>query len=292
MPNRNAVLILADAFDAHADVVTSKLKALGTDCYRFDLDVNSLKSSVISFDGYRWAIAQSGYDLTSDEVGAVWCRKATVSLTSEHEEGRSNGFRIWRSEWNRVLCGLYSELRGRPWLNPLQQSSLADNKYYQLSIAKSVGLSVPEYITSNSPGDLRSFADQGARTALKLMSQDLYRADDGTALGLYVNTIGPDDIADFASEGENPITLQRYIEKQYEVRYTFIGDKHFVCKIDSQASPRTAIDWRRYDIPKTPHFRISPPSDIRLAVETLMQKLGIAYGAADFIVDKNSKWWF
>ena len=61
---------------------------------------------------------------------------------------------------------------------------------------------------------------------------------------------------------ENPITLQEYINKKYEVRYTVVGNQHLACKIDSQMSQRANIDWRRYDLKNTPHYAIDIPSEI------------------------------
>ena len=169
---------------------------------------------------------------------------------------------------------------------------MADNKYHQLRLARDLGLSVPEYITSNEPESLRYFTKQNQTCAMKLMSQDLYRSASGVALGLYVNIVNQDDFQDFGSDGENPITIQKYINKKYEVRCTYIADQHFVCKIDSQSSSRTTVDWRRYDVPRTPHSAMTPPEQIRQWVNALSLQLGIVFGAADFIADEDDKWWF
>lgn len=289
---KNVILILSDNFDEHATVVTSELDSMGADYFRFNLDVNSLKDSNIDFNGAEWRITQAGKSLQGSAVATVWCRKATVTVTSEHEDDKSNGFRIWRSEWNRVLYGFYSSLRFLVWLNPLQKSALADNKYYQLAIASEIGLIVPPFVSSNSLDNLKAFFIQHGDCAFKMMSQDLYRSSDGTARGLYVNRLSVAELADFSNSGENPITLQKYIEKNYEVRYTIVDKSHFVCKIESQASERTAIDWRRYDIPKTPHLSITPPTQIREKISALVERLGLNFGAIDFIVDQNDKWWF
>jgi hypothetical protein len=51
-----------------------------------------------------------------------------------------------------------------------------------------------------------------------------------------------------------PLTIQDYIEKAYELRVTVVGDRDFACKIDLQApGGNTSVDWRRYNIPKTPN---------------------------------------
>ena len=108
MSNRDIILVLTDAFDEHANVVIPKLDLSGKRHFRLNLVVSSLQLTKILFDGLSWTVIQNGLRLQSEHVGAVWCRRATVSVTSEHEDDHSNGFRIWKSEWNRVLYGLYA----------------------------------------------------------------------------------------------------------------------------------------------------------------------------------------
>ena len=100
------------------------------------------------------------------------------------------------------------------------------------------------------------------------------------------------DLQNFNNIGENPIFLQKYIEKSYEVRYTVVGDNHHVCKIDSQKSNIANIDWRRYDIPNTPHYPISPPIKIKNMITKFMKNFDLSFGALDFIVTPNGNWIF
>lgn len=79
---------------------------------------------------------------------------------------------------------------------------------------------------------------------------------------------------------------------KYEVRYTVVGDKHFACAIESQESERAKIDWRRYDIPNTPHREIKICEVIKDNVSALKLEMNLQYGALDFIVDENDDWWF
>lgn len=49
------------------------------------------------------------------------------------------------------------------------------------------------------------------------------------------------------------------------------------------------MDWRRYDIANTPHFKIEPPKEVRSMVSKLMEKLQMEYGTLGFIVSKNGE---
>lgn len=90
----------------------------------------------------------------------------------------------------------------------------------------------------------------------------------------------------------SPFIVQNYIQKKYEVRYTFVNGEHFVCKIESQLSDKSRIDFRRYDFANTPYLAIKAPEKIKDMVTMLMHRLNLNYGALDFIVDPNDNWYF
>lgn len=166
------ILILADAFDTHADVVEQRLKEIGARPFRFNLDVDALLKTAMRFDGESWHIEQAEVSAASREFRCVWPRRLTVSLTLEQQtEPETRSFRLWRSEWNRCLYGLYASLRPKFWMNPIANSALADNKYYQFAIAKSVGFNLPPMISSNVKADLVSFVEEHNEAAVKFMSK-------------------------------------------------------------------------------------------------------------------------
>lgn len=286
------ILVVTDQHDKHADHVIGKLLTRSLPVFRLNLDVESLKRTIISYRAGEWQLSVGDESVEGREVKCVWCRRSTVSLDAEQQVDLSNGFRMWRSEWNRVLFGFYNALSAARWLNNLRDSTLADNKYYQYIMARDCNLKLPETITSNNRNALLAFATYHKEVALKFMSQELYTMENGSVAGLYVNKLTAEQLSDFAECSENPITLQRYIEKLYEVRYTVVDGDHLVCKIDSQKSSRASVDWRRYDIANTPHVAIVPPTDIADKITTFMKVLKLSFGALDFIVDCDDIWWF
>lgn len=124
------------------------------------------------------------------------------------------------------------------------------------------------------------------------MSQEFYSMPDGSFAGLYVNKVSAEALEEFNDKDENPIVLQKFISKAYEVRYTVVGNDHHVCRIDSQKSLIANIDWRKYDIANTPHYAISPPDEIKIKVNQLLEKLGLEFGALDFVVSPDGTWHF
>lgn len=275
------ILIISDANDVHADVVEEKLISLNKNVFRFNLDVNSLKKTYITFNEDKWTIYQNGRSINNSKIKVVWFRRAFVELLLEEKDIKDSDFLLWKNEWNKILLGFYLSISKIPTLCPLKSSYAAENKFLQFSIAKSIGFNIPDFITSNDKSLLRQFIkSNNNNVVLKLHHQDFYKINN-KYMGIYVNKITMDMLNDFELEDENPITLQKYIEKSYEVRYTVVGNEHFCCKIDSQRSDRTKVDWRRYDIPNTPHIKINAPRDIKDKVTMLMERLNLNYGAMD-----------
>lgn len=287
------LLIISDKYDVHADVVQKKLLMHDVKNFRINLDVDSLKKTKITRKDNRWVFINENADkISSDQVSTVWCRRPFVHLNLEEKESKETALKIWRNEWNRTLLGLYADLEQKNWLSPLRNSLRGENKYLQLNLAVQAGLSIPLSITSNVKTELLEFAAKFENVVFKVMEQEIYTDSEKNPVGIYANKISVGDLLDFNVEDENPIFLQEYINKSYEVRYTVVNGQHFVCKIDSQKSTISRDDWRRYDLANTPYLIITPPEEIKQKVNFFMQSLGINYGALDFIVTPTGDWVF
>jgi glutathione synthase/RimK-type ligase-like ATP-grasp enzyme len=286
------ILVLSDQFDEHADVVIKKLLNRGVEVFRLNLDTESLRNTIVTFNGSSWTIRTKMGQIQSQEISCVWLRRAFVGMSLQEQNVKDPNCKIWRGEWNKTLLGFYSSIRSIPWLNPLKEAYRAENKYFQMEKAKQVGLTTPPTIVSNDRKQLLAFTREHEHVVMKLMYQDFYGDDHGNIKGIYVNRLTHADLEGFGDSSENPIVLQAYIPKGYEVRYTVVGSSHHVCRIDSQRSRIANIDWRRYDIPNTPHLPMEPPLSIREKVTELLNELGINFGALDFIVTPSEDWYF
>jgi glutathione synthase/RimK-type ligase-like ATP-grasp enzyme len=286
------ILVITDANDAHANHVIDKIEQEGLEYFRLNIDVHSLLNTSYTFANGMFKIQQFGKNLDVKGISCVWNRRTFVELLLDESYDQDADFKLWKNEWNKTLIGIYNSLKDIPWLNPWRLAFMAENKYLQMEVAHNLNFKLPNTIISNSISDLKSFVSSNDQVVLKLMNQDFYKTGENEFKGIYVNKISLEDLDKFGDSKENPIVLQKYIEKLFEVRYTVVADEHFVCKIDSQASKIANVDWRRYDIPHTPHSAIEPPDYIKDKVILFMKELNIEYGALDFIVDRNGEWYF
>lgn len=285
------ILILTDKFDAHADIVIRKLNQEKIKYFRLDLDVESLSNTTVTFQNFVWEIQQNE-TISSNDIKKVWCRRPFVELSLQEQSNDDIDFKIWKNEWNKTLLGLYNSLKKIPWLNPLRKAYKGENKYYQMEIAKNIGFNFPETLISNDKIKINTFVEKHGKVLFKLMAQEIYDLGNENFQGLFTNVITKDEITNFSDRSENPIVLQEYIEKKYEVRYTVVDKEHLVCKIESQYSEKAKYDWRRYDVANTPHYQMNPPEEVKRLVSLMFDKLGLEFGALDFIVTKEDEWFF
>jgi len=236
------ILILSDKKDVHADAVVKGLLDGSESFFRLNLDVESLVETQVKFENGRWEISQSNGMLNSSQITCVWNRRTFVELLLEETYDQTADFKIWKNEWNKFLVGFYASLNSLQWLNPWRLNFIAENKFLQLETAKRIGFNVPELIVSNRKSELEGFLKKYPDAVLKLMHQDFYKTGENEFKGFFVNKITLKDFEKFSDSGENPIVLQQYIEKAFEVRYTVVGTRHFVCKIDSQKSEKSRVD--------------------------------------------------
>jgi glutathione synthase/RimK-type ligase-like ATP-grasp enzyme len=121
------------------------------------------------------------------------------------------------------------------------------------------------------------------------------RGEDGKKLNiaLYTRLLRTEEVLAGIDQVANcPFTLQDYIEKDFELRITVVGEKVFACRMDTQKSSKSKEDFRRYDLDNTPHTAFTLPLDIEDRCRLLTRRLGLYFGAIDMIVDPKGSYHF
>ncbi|MEX0931860.1 MAG: hypothetical protein WDZ88_03875 [Candidatus Paceibacterota bacterium] len=191
-----------------------------------------------------------------------------------------------RFKWSETLWSLDSLLHLLPckWINTLDDiERLNCNKLLQQMHAARAGLATPRTSVSNSPESVIGFcAKHSNRLLLKLIGYT--KLDPNDMMVVYSELFELNELKGSADSIHYcPIFAQEYISKQYEYRVMVIGDEVHACRIDSQASKKTQIDWRHYDFENVAHTKADLPPEISMQLITLMNSLGLKYGAIDMI---------
>lgn len=283
--SRRLVLIVGQRPDPHIDAVCTALEEAGARVVLLDRHAADDFCIRYSPQGIQVRGRVSGREIDLARAGSVWWR-VKPAPSSEFPGGSATveeAFR-WR-EWKAFLRGLAAALPRARWVNPLQAHYRAANKIYQLSLARAVGLDIPETAVTNSPRQALRLFERRRRVVYKTLSSFLIPPD-----GIvFTNEVTRRQVREEAHAILlAPCIFQECVDKAHELRATVVGDRVVCVRIDSQSAEQTALDWRR----DQSREMYSPDGLSRLTQRRLLafhRRAGLVYGAYDFIVRPDGR---
>jgi glutathione synthase/RimK-type ligase-like ATP-grasp enzyme len=290
-----AVLMISTKLDPHVDAVLTRLHARGEPSFRLNTDhfheeyriaMTDEPTGAIRIDD-RWG-RQCEFP---HSVRSVWMRKPEDPLPPPgvEDEGVVNFVR----DEMRELMGFLPVDRRVLWVNNPDDNRRHQRKYPQLRLARSLGLRVPRSIITNDAGEAAAFfatCPGGVICKPMLMGSHYIGGEHHVA---YTRTVAPGEFDQLkASIPLCPTYLQEKIIKEHELRVTFIGDRVFTCRIDSQGVAGAEEDWRAVDTHKLPHTMVKLPDTIEQALRDYLAACGLLFGAFDLIVTPEGDYVF
>lgn len=266
------ILIITCSYDKTIDYIIEKNK-YRANFFRFNVDL--FADYGITISNSYWEISYRNNTINSNTTLSIYYRKPTFPDTSDFAPEYR---RIINSDILAIIDGLANSFSGvvltKPYL--LRQ---AENKIFQLIYAKSHSILMPKSFIGNNDY-WKCINDQ---RIIKPISVGKIETSSGIAI-IQTNLMHENDSYD--SPELTPVYIQEYIKKSFEVRITVVDDDFFAVKIVSD----NMIDWRagnnnQYEI-------IDIPIEIKKCIKMMMKDFQLRFGAIDYIVDVDGKWYF
>jgi glutathione synthase/RimK-type ligase-like ATP-grasp enzyme len=143
-------------------------------------------------------------------------------------------------------------------------------------------------VITNDPAGAQRFLGEVGRAIYKPFGGSGVYDTDGVRQ-VYATLVGPGD-CDEESIARTMHLFQEWIPKAYEVRLTVVDTQLFAARIDA-ASDAAHVDWRS-DYDNLSYAVVDVPDDVVRGVRSLMQRLGLRFGALDFVVSPDETWHF
>jgi len=288
------ILLITNKDDVTTDFVVNRLNKIGAAYYR--LNTEDLVSSVgvnldIGENKYMLIDHQRNQKLSLSSVKSVYYRRPglpemNVGSLSEGEVEFVN------REAAYVLEGIYKILNDRFWISPVTSIREAENKIYQLLVARDIGFEIPKSLITTLQDKAEAFLE-GLKGDCVIKPIRNGKVDDlGNPMVVFTSLITADDIGLLDGVNDCPTFLQSKIEKVADIRVTVVGKRVFPARIHSQEFQETMIDWRKGENAKIRHERIQLPSEIEGKCIELTERLGLHFGAIDFVLDKRMRYVF
>lgn len=292
------VLIVTYADDAHAERLGQELARLGV--RPVAVPRGSISAWRFEAEGDRLLITPPGETaLDARSFRAAFLRCLPRSSDFGSEDGKTDLA-------PEAYVGLQREALFFDWLHTLSLHipffsgvaavSRSSGKIFQRALAQRVGLATPEEYTGDDPPRARSFANRIWTDGREVCTKALAAKNlliEGQRLTRFTEKLDRDQDQELDSLAGCPLIFQDFQPKAYELRVTVVGEQVLACRIDSQAAGgETATDWRRYNLPRTPHARYELPADVSARLIEFHRLAGLGFSAFDLIRTTDGRYVF
>jgi glutathione synthase/RimK-type ligase-like ATP-grasp enzyme len=280
------VLIISSLADPHARAVIAALGKCGARVELLDLaDYPGKLTITLAFGAghRRLALRRPGEgELDLEAVRAVWWRRPGAFVLPETLRDPAHR-RLALSEANTAFHGAYESMNAL-WINRPALDAVASHKPYQLALAQTLGLEIPQTMMTSDPEEARKF----------------WRACDGDVV--YKQFIAlPETWSETRRLGEAetkvadaairlaPVIFQRHVAAVADLRVTIIGEEVFAAAVD--------VRDLEYDVDvrlnlSAKHVAHDLPDDVTEMLHALMRQLGLVYGAIDLRLTADGRYIF
>lgn len=285
------VLLITNKEDVTTDYVVRELISNLIPFYR--LNTEAIGDYVqVRFDmekeNYQIYDAQLNRSINLSEVTSVYFRRPELKddLGSVTDGER----RFLTGELITVLESLYILLANAKWLNPLDAMRKAENKPYQLLLAKELGFKIPAAVITNHIHTVTDFYNRhNENCIIKALRTPLIDEKEGESV-IFTSRFQLDN--NHLERIELcPMYLQEHIVKKGDLRVTVVGDTTYSAFIHSQGNEESTLDWRKSSQPPAHEVHQLPKAVAERCIN-YVKRLGLQFGAIDLILDQDGEYVF
>ncbi|MEU0220449.1 ATP-grasp ribosomal peptide maturase [Streptomyces sp. NPDC006265] len=283
MTDPRPVLVVTSLHDPTADVVISELHDRDVPVVRLDSGDFPATLSVeaeITEHGLGGRLVTPSRTADLANVRSMYYRRPT-GFAFPHLDVQDSRFAVTQARYG--LGGVLASLPGCLYVNHPHRIGDAEFKPAGLAMAVDAGFLVPPTLITSSPDAAREFIKAHDSVIYKPLSTPVYRVD-GVSSAIRVAEVTADDVDDDVAGTAH--LFQERVPKVADVRVTVIGGDVFCVRIGSDL-----LDWRT-DYSRLTYTPVEAPPGIRPALHRYMNRFKLVFGAFDFAVGEDGRWWF
>lgn len=239
---------------------------------------------------------KNGLEVYGHEITAVWDRRPKPPYTLPIVHGERSVNKYNREEAHEFLSFLRYYMRNIFSIGDVVEDRPAGSKMMQLSIARELGMRIPDTCLANHKSAFEDLASRNAQLSLKSLEGSSIFVGGDKEYVFYSQKASSAAVMQQPEEAfrQTACFLQNYIEKLYELRVTVCCDDIVACKIDSQSQSEATgkIDWRQGYEHGLKHEIVTLPEQIQSFCREFLKRMHINFGCFDFIVTPEKEYVF
>lgn len=286
------IIAVGESHDPHIDMVSNILNENGVYLIRLDTSDDICISIELSTNIDTVSINANNINFNASDIdGIFWRAKPPLGFLGRDSLEKSI-IEFKNDEWFSFSKGLMSYVVDKRWINSHMATFNSSVKIQQLRIACDICFKIPDSVIGTDKDRILELFNTSRYIIYKPLFANFFSSDRGLERIIYTNILDKNRFIDIS----NSIVLcpgiyQHYIEKKYEIRITVVYPDIFPVQILSQHDQQTRIDWRRFHYTNDYRF-ISIPNALSEKILLFMNRLGLKYGAFDFIVTNDDEYYF
>ena len=295
------ILIYTNKEDSHPTNVIKYLTEWNVPVFRLNTE------SLLTDYQFSWWCDASGCDfhirnirndkeMFGHQLSAVWDRRAMVPTELPLHNIKEEIDKFNLEEAHGFLSFLRYYMKDVYSIGNIVEDRPADSKMLQLALAIRLGMQTPSTCFANYKAPIAQFALNFPDLSLKSICGDGIFVGGEEEYVFYAQKAKSEDVMAQPEEvfSQTVSFVQNYVEKQYELRITVIGDDVVACKIDSQLQEDATgkIDWRQGYEHGLRHEIISVPNNITEFCRVFLKEMKLNFGCFDFIVTPEGEYVF
>lgn len=274
MPNKEHILVITCSYDRTVDYLSQKFD--GIPFWRYNLD---------EFEKYK--VSASNFDITIENQYSKTCNFSNIKSIYYRKPALPDYTSMFREQEQifahkeifSFMEGAVESFRGKCLSKP-SKLRIGNNKIHQLQIASEVGFLTPNSFITNSKEILPQ--NKGTHIVKPVYTGTINRKDSKDII--QTNIFDPD--IDQSCLKYCPAYFQEFINKDYDLRITFVRDKFYPVKIKSS----NHVDWRKADATND-YSLANVPSLVLNQCQKMLHYFDLEFGCFDF-VSKDGKLFF
>jgi glutathione synthase/RimK-type ligase-like ATP-grasp enzyme len=288
------IIVMAEDQDPHADMVIRAIESKGGDVLRVNPELLDERLNGISCQldqegnlGGSFKYLNRQADIPS--INSVFCRNYHFQFAEDGENKSADDLLIAK-ELEASFKGLCESLSCN-WMNAPWYMDACESKIVQMQAARRLGFDVPDMLLTNQAEPLLEFKSSQEVVVKQLSGICVFEEDGVSAKSLYTHLLKNDDLKNLSELQHSPAFFNSFIDKQHDLRVTVVGERIFSVRIFSQQFAESQIDFRRREGDWEMEV-CELPEELVDKIMKLMQHFHLNFGAIDFAVDTEGRFWF
>lgn len=267
-------LIISSTLDYSTDLVCCELEKREKKYLRLNRDCFSDYKLIYDLEQGHLSVEVEGisYLIKNEDLEAVFFRapvfiRSMSKLYSLQEQ-------LQRTQWSSFIRNLSVFNKAR-WINHPFFTYGAENKLYQLKIAKECGLKVPKTFVGN---EAPRIIEPDSIYAIKSIDTALFY-ENGQELFTYTCMMKGKELLE-AQLQDAPVIIQEYLQDKIDIRITIVGDLLYPVSITNNKKSILG-DWRKLDKDCLEYIPIKLPEKLQSKIKNMMKLLNLNFGGMD-----------